>query len=533
MSIESEAENENEEAGAGVPESPAEPEVVEPPPDDEPKKKSRLGSLNLFTRFSKLSQRMQVIVFIVIVIGLSLVLLKPPAKKKSGSSPVAPPTMMQAQDDGASTSTDRSATGAGEAADSEYQDKASVPDRSYVVPPTIKELAAAGKTVPRAAVPGVTRNVSSAHDVPVYRSSRRAGSGEVAADSDSGSADSDSAGGSSTVGGGGGGEYGSGGEYADGSPGGGRSGSIARLAGVPSASSATRRSHGVEILGMGAGLAGPTMSSAKSVNTNAGNASGGGTPLSAPAHRVSAQKLLEKEFAPIGRLLKCKLVNTIDSNTPSTAPVLAMVTEDLNFNGKVIVPAGTEILSYISEKPKLDANGIGRLFDNGIWTLVLPGQGTRINGREWVIRGRVLDRRENIIESDGRVRSWGMDDLSPGFIGYTISTLDNEEIKLFISSFLGQSAAALGETLQERQVVEGTENATQSKPTISNAALASMSAGAIGVMNAMAERIKAEIAERGFYVRIPSGKEFYVFVEETLDPRNASVGASRKVAKSE
>jgi hypothetical protein len=43
-------------------------------------------------------------------------------------------------------------------------------------------------------------------------------------------------------------------------------------------------------------------------------------------------------------------------------------------------------------------------------------------------------------------------------------------------------------------------------------------------MNQMAARIREEISKRGTYVRVPSGKQFYLFVEQTIDPREAAVG---------
>jgi hypothetical protein len=43
-------------------------------------------------------------------------------------------------------------------------------------------------------------------------------------------------------------------------------------------------------------------------------------------------------------------------------------------------------------------------------------------------------------------------------------------------------------------------------------------------MNAVSSRIRGEISKRGVYVRVPAGKEFYLFVEQTIDPRAAEVG---------
>ncbi|AHF94959.1 hypothetical protein OPIT5_00045 (plasmid) [Opitutaceae bacterium TAV5] len=240
-------------------------------------------------------------------------------------------------------------------------------------------------------------------------------------------------------------------------------------------------------------------------------------------------------FAPYGRLVKCKMVNTLDSLVPANTPVIGLVVEEVTWNGKVIIPANTEVFSYVNGEPKIDASGVGRLFDTGEWVLVLPkqsGAAAGRNGREWRIKGRALDRRELLVEDRGRVRSWGLDDMALGFIGYTISTLDNEEIKLFATAFLGASAAALGETLQEQEAVPGQDTGlTQPKPTLKNAALSAFGSGIANVMTTSAQRIAEEIARRGFYVRVPSGKDFYLFIEETLDPTRAEVGL--KLSRSE
>jgi hypothetical protein len=72
--------------------------------------------------------------------------------------------------------------------------------------------------------------------------------------------------------------------------------------------------------------------------------------------------------------------------------------------------------------------------------------------------------------------------------------------------------------------VPGLLGATQIAPTIGNALAGSLGTGAADVMNQMAARIHEEISKRGVYVRVPAGKQFYIFVEQTIDPRAAAVG---------
>jgi Bacterial conjugation TrbI-like protein len=242
-------------------------------------------------------------------------------------------------------------------------------------------------------------------------------------------------------------------------------------------------------------------------------------PLPAPA--------IGEWFAPFGRLVKCQLVDTLDSVTARSEPIVGIVTRDLDWNGSVIIPADTEVFSYAKPDAVIDAGGVGRLVDNGEWTLVLPGRAGEEGGRELILKARAVDRRETVVDAQGGARSWGIDDGADGLVGYTLSTLDNQEIKLFAAaaiSGMAQGAAAVVQRQQPAAGVAGVLGATQAAPTLGNALAGSAGSGAVEVMNEVASRIREEISKRGVYVRVPAGKEFYLFVEQTIDPRAARVG---------
>jgi hypothetical protein len=250
-----------------------------------------------------------------------------------------------------------------------------------------------------------------------------------------------------------------------------------------------------------------------------------------PAPRAAAAEAAVRadpdDFAPFGRLIKCELVQTIDSVTARTEPIVALVTADLNWNGTTIIPAGSEAFSYAVPQPVIDVGGVGRLVDNGEWTLVLPAGPGGPNGRELIVMGRAVDRRESVVLAHGDARAWGPDDGTDGLVGFTLSTLDNREVKLFAAAAISGMAQGLG-AIAERQEpapgLSGALGATQAAPTVGNAVVASLGTGAVDAVNEVAARIRDEIAKRGVYVRVPAGKTFYLFVEQTIDPRSAEIG---------
>jgi len=254
----------------------------------------------------------------------------------------------------------------------------------------------------------------------------------------------------------------------------------------------------------------------------------GAPPVPAPGPpRTPAARTAGAAFAPFGRLIGCVLVNTLDSATARAEPIVALVTRDLSWNGAVIVPAGTEAFSYARPEPILDAGGVGRLIDAGEWTLVFPARSGPANGRELILKARAVDRREQTIADDGTVRSWGIDDGADGLVGYAISTVEDREIRLFAAAAvagLAQGFAAVAQRQQAAPGLAGTLGAAQAAPTLGNAAIGSASQGAVDVANELAGRIRQEIARRGAYIRVPAGKEFYLFVEQTIDPGAAAVG---------
>jgi hypothetical protein len=249
---------------------------------------------------------------------------------------------------------------------------------------------------------------------------------------------------------------------------------------------------------------------------------------SPPAAQAPARRGPPAAFAPFGRLVKCQLVEALDSVTARSEPIVALVTQDLDWNGAVIIPAGTEAFSYARPEALIDAGGAARLVDTGEWTLVLPADRDGLeNGRELILRARAIDRSERTVSERAQPGSWGVLDGADGLVGVAVSTLDNREIKLFAAaaiSGMSQGVAAVAERQQAAPGLSGALGATVAAPTLGNAAEGAASAGAVDVANEYASRIRDEISKRGTYVRVAAGKEFYLFVEQTIDPGTAEVG---------
>lgn len=208
---------------------------------------------------------------------------------------------------------------------------------------------------------------------------------------------------------------------------------------------------------------------------------------------------LSKDYAPFGRLISCQLVITVDSSALDT-PIIGLVTEDVWHDGRLIVPVGTEVHGTARVDRMRE-----RIASQGQWTLVWQ------DGKEMRLSGLALDR-----EKEANGEGWAITDGSAGLRGQLLKSDDYTEIKLFVASFLSGAAGAFTE--RERTML-----GSQATATVGNAGLG----GIQQVLNTYAKQIMDTIEREGFYVRVPAGKQFYLYVTETMDASNASVGSTR------
>lgn len=221
-------------------------------------------------------------------------------------------------------------------------------------------------------------------------------------------------------------------------------------------------------------------------------------PLTLFASGPSAAPRASAAFAPYGRLIPCETVVTLESNRLET-PVIGLVTDDVWHAGRLVIPAGAEVHG----RAALD-RARERIAATGAWRIVWRTPGDD-NGTELAVQGLALDR-----EFDGATGRWGESDGSAGLRGIVVKTSDDRELKLFAATFLSGATAAL----QDNRVASGLlGEVALPAATARNAVLAGTSA----ILRDYAQQLREAVARDGLYLRVPSGKPFYLYVTETLD----------------
>ena len=215
---------------------------------------------------------------------------------------------------------------------------------------------------------------------------------------------------------------------------------------------------------------------------------------------VAEPKSVSSIYAPFGRLISCETVVTVDSASLQT-PIVGLVTENIYHAGKLVIPAGTEVHGTAQTDRNRE-----RISSGNSWTLVWQ------TGEELQLKALALDR-----EFSGDQEGWGITDGSAGLRGRVIKSDSMADIKLFAATFLSGAAGALTE---KQQTVFGPINS----PSLANAPFE----GAQKVLSIYAQRIYEAIQKDGFYVRVPSGKQFYLYVVQTIDRADATVAGSTK-----
>jgi|JI10StandDraft_1071094.scaffolds.fasta_scaffold180033_2 hypothetical protein len=207
-----------------------------------------------------------------------------------------------------------------------------------------------------------------------------------------------------------------------------------------------------------------------------------------------------KLFAPRGTLIKAALVITLESNAIGT-PVLGLVTEDVYFQGDLILPAGTQVQAESMGNSKFrDRIDIRGTF-NFIWA----------DGSEYMITGVALDHQPL---PDG---TFSLTDGSPGIRGRVLKTDEYAEFKLLVAEAV---KGLMVNNQSQFQSIYGMvpENTNR------NAALGSGSSGAGAYAGLLAKRIEKDLE----YVQVPAGTSFYIYTTEVFEPEMRSIAGLRQ-----
>lgn len=216
-------------------------------------------------------------------------------------------------------------------------------------------------------------------------------------------------------------------------------------------------------------------------------------------------------FAPYGRMIRAELVTTVDSSNIES-PVIGLVTHGLYWGDKLLIPANSEL--HAIARPDRSRN---RIEVAGKWVVVLAAGGLFPESSELILDGIALD-----MDVDPSNDRFALTDGSSGLRGTILTNEDTANtIKLFAATFL--SGVADGVTQRESngfggsQIQAGTESgATQ---------------GLKAVADRYAERTLALIERDGAYVRVPAGKQFYLYIRQPIILDEAKYGATLATEK--
>jgi len=239
------------------------------------------------------------------------------------------------------------------------------------------------------------------------------------------------------------------------------------------------------------------------------------------------------DYAPAFRMVRCKLVNTVDSSNIST-PVNGLVTDDLVWGGKIIIAQCSEVhgLAQVDKSRE-------RIVAEGAWTFTLFEPDLhRLGDRELVVKGYALDREDDpefkalmvgSVVVDAKVKTWGITDGSAGLRGVVLRSNNASELNLFVATFISGIAQSVQGT------VTNVFGQTVASPNVSGAGgvpgyiINPPAQGAEAVLDRYAQMVMDSIERDGFFIRVPAGKLFYVYVTEDILTGKATVGGSRRL----
>ena len=212
-----------------------------------------------------------------------------------------------------------------------------------------------------------------------------------------------------------------------------------------------------------------------------------------------------ESYLPFGRLLRCELVNTVDSTNIET-PIIGLITEEVWHDGRLIIPAGTEVHGIAQKTAARERIGSERK-----WVLVFQ------DGRELPLSGTVLDCAPDAVKPG----SWNETDGSAGLRGYMIASDKYAEAKAVLAAMISAGAGAFPKTTNLISPLTGGTTQIQNGG-FTDAISAGIQAGG----QIYSKRLLESLQKDPYYVRVPAGTLFYLYVTQTVDLEKATTGLS-------
>jgi len=227
-------------------------------------------------------------------------------------------------------------------------------------------------------------------------------------------------------------------------------------------------------------------------------------PTPSPTPASSVLRKPPTIWLPRGIFISCALVNTVESShidTPVVGEVLHDVYQKNNGKSHLIIPAGTLVNCFAQPGAVRD-----RIEVKGTWSLTFP------DGLEYELQGVACNR-----EADPNTQQFGLEDGSAGLQGELIESDHWINAKIFLGT-------ALAGAVQAAETSHNTIYGTQLDRTPPNVGLNATSA----VIDRYVQRLLDGENGDGRFVRVRSGKEFYIYPVTIIEPQYRSVGASRQ-----
>ncbi len=210
-------------------------------------------------------------------------------------------------------------------------------------------------------------------------------------------------------------------------------------------------------------------------------------------------------YLPYGRLLRCELVNAVESTNIET-PIIGLITEDVWQAGRLVLPAGTEVHGLAQKTAARERIGSERQ-----WVLVFQ------DGRELPLSGTVLDYAPDGAKGD----QWAETDGSAGLRGYMIAADKYAEAKAVLAAMISAGAGAFPSMTNLISPLTGGVTQVQ-QGGYQDAVAAGIQAGG----QIYSQRLLEGLKNDPYYVRVPAGTTFYLYVSQTVDLAKARLSAA-------